>query len=193
MSCLKHQWSSGGKFVIDGQSQATISFRPGVVHRFDLSDSSLYNATTTLNHQLKFSTTSDGTHNEGTAYTTGVTTSAATIDIGTAGAYIQIVVASGAPTLYYYCANHSGMGNQANTSQYVTTVDNEGSAVIFNSTDHGPNIANISLESGVVGRKDTDVILLEDGKNKRNTKVFLKFLSSDLIRKKIKEFGCRVN
>ena len=27
----------------------------------------------------------------------------------------QITVASGAPTLYYYCTNHSGMGGQANT------------------------------------------------------------------------------
>ena len=34
---------------------------------------------------------------------------------GTAGAYTQITVASGAPTLYYYCTNHSGMGGQANT------------------------------------------------------------------------------
>ena len=149
-------------FYVQDEAQPILTLFEGNTYYFDLSDSSLYNATTTLNHQLKFSSTSDGTHNDGTAYTTGVTTSAATIDIGTAGAYIQIVVASGAPTLFYYCANHSGMGNQANTSQYVTTVDNEGSAIIFNSTDHGPNIANISLESGVVGRKDTDVILLED-------------------------------
>ena len=28
---------------------------------------------------------------------------------------VQIVVASGAPTLYYYCSSHSGMGGQANT------------------------------------------------------------------------------
>ena len=27
----------------------------------------------------------------------------------------QITVASGAPTLYYYCTNHSGMGGTANT------------------------------------------------------------------------------
>ena len=31
------------------------------------------------------------------------------------GAYTQIAVAIGAPTLYYYCTNHSGMGGQANT------------------------------------------------------------------------------
>jgi len=149
-------------FYIQDEAQPILTLFEGNTYYFDLSDSSLYNATTTLNHQLKFSTTSNGTHNDGSAYTTGVTTSASIIAIGTAGAYIQIVVASSAPTLYYYCTNHSGMGNKANTSQYVTIIDNESSAIIFNSTDHGPNIANISLESGVVGRKDTDVILLED-------------------------------
>ena len=31
------------------------------------------------------------------------------------GAYTQIQVAASAPTLYYYCSNHSGMGGQANS------------------------------------------------------------------------------
>ena len=34
---------------------------------------------------------------------------------GSAGAYTEITVAVGAPTLYYYCTNHSGMGGQINT------------------------------------------------------------------------------
>ena len=63
-------------------------------------------------HPLKLSTTSDGTHNSGSEYTTGVTTNGTP---GSSGAYTQITVASGAPTLYYYCTNHSGMGGQANT------------------------------------------------------------------------------
>ena len=48
----------------------------------------------------------------GSAYTTGVTqSSTTTIPIGTAGSYIQIEVAADAPQLYYYCTNHSGMGD----------------------------------------------------------------------------------
>ena len=47
----------------------------GNTYYFDLSDSSLYNADSAKNHQLRFSETSDGTHNSGTAYTAGVTTS----------------------------------------------------------------------------------------------------------------------
>jgi len=47
---------------------------------------------------------------------------------GQAGAYVQIVVAASAPTLYYYCSSHSGMGGTANTPtpannslRYITT------------------------------------------------------------------------
>ena len=96
----------------------------GNTYYFDLSDSSLYNADSAKNHQLRFSETSNGTHNSGTAYTTGVTTSSANIASGTTGAYIQIVVATGAPVLCYYCVNHSGMGNIAQTPSYETVVTN---------------------------------------------------------------------
>ena len=34
---------------------------------------------------------------------------------GSSGAYVQITVAASAPALYYYCANHSGMGGSAAT------------------------------------------------------------------------------
>jgi len=50
-------------------------------------------------------------------YTTGVTTNGTP---GSAGAYTRIVVATGAPTLYYYCSNHSGYGGTANTPSFVT-------------------------------------------------------------------------
>ena len=68
----------------------------------------------------KFSTTSNGTHASGSEYTTGVTHNSST--------QVTIVVASNAPTLYYYCSSHSAMGGQANTPipannavQYITT------------------------------------------------------------------------
>ena len=95
-----------GKFVIDGVSQDTVTLAEGGTYKFDQADSS------NSSHPLKFSTTSDGTHGGGSAYTTGVTTSGTP---GDSGAYTQILVAASAPTLYYYCANHSDMGGQANT------------------------------------------------------------------------------
>ena len=68
--------------------------------------------------------------------------------------FIQIVVASGAPPLFYYCVNHSGMGNSIQTTQYETIVLNSGSNILFDATQHGPNIATtIKLEAGTQGRK----------------------------------------
>ena len=97
---------SGNKYFIDGVQQATLLLGEGGTYKFDQSDNS------NGSHPLRFSTTSDGTHGGGDEYTTGVTTNGIP---GNAGAYTQIVVAESAPTLYYYCTNHSGMGGQANT------------------------------------------------------------------------------
>ena len=97
---------SGNKYFIDGVQQDTLYLAESGTYRFDQSDSS--NNT----HPLRFSTTSDGTHSGGTEYTTGVTTNGTP---GSSGAYTEITVATDAPTLYYYCTNHSGMGGTANT------------------------------------------------------------------------------
>ena len=94
--------ASGGNFLIDGEANATISFRPGVVHRFDLSDSSVGS------HPFKLSTTSNGSHNSGSEYTTGKTTNGSQ---GSSGAYVEYTVNAATPDiLYYYCSSHSGMG-----------------------------------------------------------------------------------
>ena len=97
---------SGNKYFIDGVQQATLNLSEGSTYRLDQS------AGTNNNHPLRFSTTSNGTWAGGTEYTTGVTVNGIP---GNPGAYTEIEVATGAPTLYYYCTNHSGMGGQANT------------------------------------------------------------------------------
>ena len=97
---------SGNKYAIDGVQQDTLYLAEGGTFRFDQADSS------NGGHPLRFSTTSDGTHNSGSEYTTGVTTNGTP---GESGAYTEITVADSAPTLYYYCTNHSGMGGTANT------------------------------------------------------------------------------
>ena len=107
VSVTKTVTVAAGKFVIDGVSQDTLTLKEGSTYIFDQADSS--NAT----HPLRLSITSDGTHNSGASYTQGVTIVGTP---GQSGSYTQIVVPTGAPTLYYYCANHSGMGGTANTS-----------------------------------------------------------------------------
>ncbi len=100
--------SVGGsnKYFIDGVQQDTLELYEGNTYIFNHPSS----------HPFRFSTDS----NNSNAYTTGVTVNSST--------QVTIVVASNAPTLYYYCSSHSGMGGQANTPtpannavRYITT------------------------------------------------------------------------
>jgi hypothetical protein len=101
--------ASGGKYFIDGVQNPSLSFVKGNTYIFDLSDASLGA------HPLRFATTADAIG--GTQYTTGVTVNGTQ---GTAGANVTIIVAESAPaTLYYYCTNHTGMGNSISVSSAV--------------------------------------------------------------------------
>ncbi len=84
----------GGIFYFDGVKDTTLSLKIGNTYRFDTSHSS------NSSHPLAFSTTSGGSHNGGSAYTTGVTSGAN---------YIQIIPEA-AVTLYPYCTSHPNMG-----------------------------------------------------------------------------------
>ena len=110
--------SGGNKFALDGTAQQTASLTPSVTYRFDQSHSS------NAGHPLLLSTTSNGTHGGGSAFTTGVTSVGTP---GQAGAYTQVILEQDAPDpLYYYCSNHSGMGGQIDSSATVSSLTDLG-------------------------------------------------------------------
>ena len=104
---------TNSKFVIMGETTPTLELYEGNTYVF----------TYPSGHPFRLSTTSDGTHGGGSEYTTGVTHNSSTQS--------TFVVPTGAPQLYYYCANHSGHGGTANTpvpfnNNVVVTTTNQG-------------------------------------------------------------------
>ena len=118
----KYRFRNSGDTATFAQSAVTLDLQEGGTYTFDLSDSSVDG------HPLKFSETSNGSHGGGSVYSTGVVYQLDGSSVSESNYYntsnfnsassrkIIITVASSAPTLYYYCHYHSGMGGQVNTN-----------------------------------------------------------------------------
>jgi hypothetical protein len=149
-------YGTGNKYYITDEIGAspTVTLTEGETYRFDQSDS------TNAGHPLKFSTTANGTHDSGSEYTTGVTYNGVP---GQADAYTEITVEVGAPTLYYYCQNHSGMGSVGaapaapaenslvlNSSNTVLLATATGTSDNNNITDSSTNNHSITVNGDVM-------------------------------------------
>ena len=126
---------SSNAFYVNGVERPVLTLVEGKTYRFDQSDS------TNSGHPLRLTADAaaltSAASSSLTQYTTGVTTNGTP---GSSGAYTEITVASDAPTLYYYCTNHSNMGNT------VYTTDS-----IFNVTGGSTVVPSAATSTGAVG------------------------------------------
>ena len=137
-------YGGSNKFNINGVQQQTLELVEGNTYVF----------TYPSGHPFKFSTTSDGTHAGGSEYTTGVTHNSST--------QVTITVASGAPTLYYYCALHSGMGGTANTPTTLPstlTYSTNPADILLDLLTTGLDIADADIDFGTFSQAKADCIL----------------------------------
>ena len=104
--------ASGGKYYIDGVETPTLNLIRGGQYTFNYDQAQ--------SHPFRLSTTPDGTHNSGSAYTHNVRTSEYNYSPWT----LQINVPHDAPdVLYYYCSAHSGMGSAINITNDILKAD----------------------------------------------------------------------
>ena len=162
---------SGNKYRFDGFGTSAVTL--------DLAEGGTYIFNYPSAHPFRFSTTSDGTHGGGSEYTTGVTHNSST--------QVTIVVAASAPTLYYYCSSHSGMGGQVNTNSTLGSSNFDGSiqsTAKVNATagfsitaypGNGSNAQTVGHGLGVA----PDVIILKARGASQNWRVWHKSLAAD--------------
>ena len=160
---------SGNKYYLDGSQVSEAIINPNVTYEFNQDDS-----TNALGggHPMFFSTTSDGTWGGGTAYTDGIqyfgSASSNTLTEVTPGNYdtnfttyttrrVRIKIVQSTPQLYYYCANHSGMGGPfavlGSSGLATKTVDS------FSITDAVTNSITVTSASDPTSKNYIDVYI----------------------------------
>jgi len=120
---------SGNKYRFDdfGTSAVTLDLQEGGTYTFDVSDSSMNS------HPFVLGTSSgtDGSYDTGVTYKLdGVTKTYSQYTSGFSSAssrQLIITVAGSAPTLYYNCSVHSGMGGSINTNATFGSSNFDGS------------------------------------------------------------------
>ena len=128
----------GGKYYVNGVKAPRLSFIKGFKYRIYFNNNET--------HPLLFSLTSDGEHNGGTRYTTGITTNSDPF-------YVEIDVTDAtATTFYYWCDHHVGMGNSITVySDFLHGQSNIGLINVDTTTfatTGSNNFTNIQITSG---------------------------------------------
>ena len=143
----KYRFRNSADDATFAQSAVTLDLQEGGTYTFDQSDS------TNNTHPLRFYTSSDKSGGE---YTTGVTTNGTP---GQAGAYTRITVAASAPTLYYQCSSHAGMGGQINTNVEFGSSNFDGSIQTTTMVNTTAGVSIISFNLGTSPGSGNDITL----------------------------------
>ncbi len=138
--------ASSGEYYFDGVQNKQLELNIGTTYHFSHPTS----------HPIRFSTTADGTHNSGTAYTTGITN-------GTGE--VKFVTSSSTPTtLYYYCSAHSGMGGVVNltATNHLTSLNlaNKDNGWLVIETERRPSDKGKVIQLYTPSEEE---LILEDG------------------------------
>jgi hypothetical protein len=130
--------AANGNYYINGVANAALDLKYGFTYTFDISDNSL------LPHPLLISTTSDGSHNGGSAYEGELLGKDFSYSgtSGTAGSAITFTLSNTVATnLYYYCLYHSGMGGSITSTQ-------SNAGIAYATANPGTTSFNIAVISG---------------------------------------------
>ena len=152
----KYRFRNSANSATFAADAVTLDLEEGGTYTFDGSDSTM------ASHPIKLSTTANGTHGGGSSYNTGVTYELDGSTV-TESAYVSgyssatsrkliITVAASAPTLYYYCHVHSGMGGQINTNSTKGSTNFDGSvqSTVKANTTAGFSIVTYTRNGGSI-------------------------------------------
>ena len=152
----KYRFRNSANSATFAADAVSLDLEEGGTYTFDGSDSTM------ASHPIKLSTTANGTHGGGSSYNTGVTYELDGSTV-TESAYVSgyssatsrkliITVAASAPTLYYYCHVHSGMGGQINTKSKKGSTNFDGSvkSTVKANTTAGFSIVTYTRNGGSI-------------------------------------------
>ena len=142
----KYRFRNSTDTATFGSSAVTLDLQEGGTYTFDVSDSTMNS------HPFVLGTSSgvDGSYSTGVTYKLdGVTKTYSQYTSGFSSAtsrQLIITVAASAPTLYYNCSVHSGMGGQINTNSThgSSNFDGAGQSLVCANTTTGCSIVKYS-------------------------------------------------
>ena len=181
----KYRFRNSGNTATFAQSAVTLDLQEGGTYTFDASDSSV------SSHPFVIGTSANSNeYSTGVTYKLdGVTKTYSQYTSGFAAATTRqliITVAASAPTLYYWCSVHSGMGGQINTNTLFGSTNFDGSilSVVSANTTAGFSIATYTGNgsAATIGHglsTAPDVVIVKSRSNAVDWQVYIDAFGND--------------